>query len=392
MVALALSPADRVLDAPSRRRGGAGARREGEAMRLDGLPKVPVSSVPWPRVVSHPPAKGIVREIPPVAPPPPRDAPVEAAAETDATLVVAPVAPVTGRSRPRRASLVGLVSALTLHAAIAAGLLALPGSKPEGGGLPEEAAMVAFVELGSDDRVDSEAGAPAVVAPAVVDEAVPTPVDPPTVDPDVVAERPPEPVAAPDPIPLAAEPVLPEPAPVETPPVLATTASAPEAVPPPPAVRSAPPTPKRETTKPREMAPRRDPAASAPRTRPDREARSATAAPGSVERRAGQAAGGAEATNAGVLRSWRAAVLAALARAKRYPEDARALGRGGRAVVTFTIGRDGSVAGVALATSSGVASLDRATLEMPRRASFPPMPAGIGGAQTFTAGVRYDLH
>lgn len=404
MTALALSSEDRVLEAaPSRRLGGL-RRREGEPVFFEGLPRVPVSmsmsvgrggsiaaaAMPWPRVVAHPPAKGIVREIPPVAPPPPRDAPIGAAA--DATLAVIPTAAMPA-APVRRRSLRALLAALALHGAVAlAALIGLPETPPEGGGLPEEATMVEFVDLGSNDRVDSEAGAP---APPVEtrEQAEAVPVEPP-IEPaawaTAVAETPIEPIVVSQP--EAEAPPVVEPEPIETPPVVATIAAE-ETVPPPPA-RPETVTAKPAPVKPaRPEKPRRETKPMAERSVRDRERRpQTTAATGSVERRAGVAAGGAAAATAGELRSWRAAVLAALARAKRYPEAARALGESGRAVVTFTVGRDGRVAGVALAGSSGVAVLDRATLEMPHRASFPPLPAGVSAAQTFTAGVRYDLH
>jgi protein TonB len=141
------------------------------------------------------------------------------------------------------------------------------------------------------------------------------------------------------------------------------------------------------------VPPRRTPPPAKPK-RPSVAAGAAgTAEAGAAERRAGSRgnAGEAGAAAADALRSWRAEILAALARAKRYPEEARALGRTGRAVIAFTLHRDGRVDGVTLVTPSGVAALDRASLELPTRARLPAMPAGAGATQSFTAAVRYDL-
>ncbi|MFT3952929.1 MAG: TonB family protein [Piscinibacter sp.] len=105
----------------------------------------------------------------------------------------------------------------------------------------------------------------------------------------------------------------------------------------------------------------------------------------------GQGATGGAASAAAVA-SYRAQVLAHLARFKVYPDQARDRGITGRAAISFTLSRGGQVTASSLAGSSGAAILDQATIAMLRRAQpFPPMPAGGPATMSFTAGIRYDL-
>jgi len=77
------------------------------------------------------------------------------------------------------------------------------------------------------------------------------------------------------------------------------------------------------------------------------------------------------------VRDWASQVSAHLARNKRYPADALALGIGGTASVAFTLDGNGRVTSVRLVRSSGNASLDRESRDLVRRASpFPPPPQG----------------
>jgi protein TonB len=105
----------------------------------------------------------------------------------------------------------------------------------------------------------------------------------------------------------------------------------------------------------------------------------------------GGRAGPSSSAGAAQTASYRALALAHLARFKRYPNDARDRNVVGVAVVRFTLSPHGEVVAVALARSSGAASLDEATLAMVRRASpFPPMTDGASG-MSITAGVDYNL-
>lgn len=84
-------------------------------------------------------------------------------------------------------------------------------------------------------------------------------------------------------------------------------------------------------------------------------------------------------------------IASRLHRQKRYPRAARRKKIQGTVVVSFTIRRNGSVAGVRLARRSGHAVLDQEVLSMVRRASpFPPFPANAGrNAITVTVPVSF---
>lgn len=72
--------------------------------------------------------------------------------------------------------------------------------------------------------------------------------------------------------------------------------------------------------------------------------------------------------------SWQSKLLGHLAKYKRYPEDARRRGFEGVNRLRFVVDADGKVLSYSLAGKSGSASLDRATLEMIRRAQPLPKP------------------
>lgn len=71
--------------------------------------------------------------------------------------------------------------------------------------------------------------------------------------------------------------------------------------------------------------------------------------------------------------SWQSKLLGHLARYKRYPEDARRRGFEGVNRLRFVVDANGKVLSFSLVGRSGSAALDRATLEMIRRAQ--PLPA-----------------
>ena len=71
--------------------------------------------------------------------------------------------------------------------------------------------------------------------------------------------------------------------------------------------------------------------------------------------------------------SWQSKLLSHLSRYNRYPEDARRRGFEGTVRLRFVLDGQGKVLSYSLAGRSGSASLDRATLEMIRRAQ--PLPA-----------------
>ncbi len=203
------------------------------------------------------------------------------------------------------------------------------------------------------------------------------------------------------------------PQPVETPPPAAIVQPpSPQVAPTPPVqrVQQLRPSARHETTRP---PTRREAPNTRERRRPTREVaavpqpeRSARAArqvesrasvaergegAGQRNRQQSSATGTSGASSVAAVAAWRQRVLADLGRYKVYPESARERGIRGRTGIAFTLTGSGAVASVSVASSSGAAILDQATLAMVRRAQpFPPNPAG--GSASFTAGVNYNLH
>ncbi|MEE1891532.1 energy transducer TonB [Pseudomonas otitidis] len=92
--------------------------------------------------------------------------------------------------------------------------------------------------------------------------------------------------------------------------------------------------------------------------------------------------------------TWQSQLLTHLAKYKRYPEDARRRNIEGVNRLSFTVDAEGKVLAYALTGKSGSASLDRATLEMIRRAQpLPPPPPEIlvNGTREVTAPFVYSL-
>jgi protein TonB len=193
---------------------------------------------------------------------------------------------------------------------------------------------------------------------------------------------------------LAPQPVDPPPAQVmqPSPPAVAPPVRH-EATRPPPTRREAPVTQERRR-------PTRQVAATAQPERPVRAAPQAESRASLAERGEGigqrnrqqsNATGPSGASNVAAVAAWRQRVLAHLARYRVYPEQARERGIRGRTGVAFTLTGNGAVTAVSIASSSGAAILDQATLAMVRRAQpFPPNPAG--GSASFTAGINYSLN
>jgi protein TonB len=120
-----------------------------------------------------------------------------------------------------------------------------------------------------------------------------------------------------------------------------------------------------------------------------------TTAPPRADRRAAAASSSASAgaAAAAALPSYRDRLAAHLQRYKQYPSEARAAGRQGVAMLSFTVSRSGQVLGSRLAGSSGVAALDAETMAMIRRAqplpAFPPEMTQ--GSLSFTVPVRFSI-
>lgn len=85
-----------------------------------------------------------------------------------------------------------------------------------------------------------------------------------------------------------------------------------------------------------------------------------------------QAAPPAPPSNA--LPSWQGDLLRHLSKFKKYPEDARRRGTQGVSRLRFVVDAEGNILSYSIANSSGSPALDRATLEMIRRAQPVPKP------------------
>jgi protein TonB len=282
---------------------------------------------------------------------------------------------------------------------------------------PPEPAVAEPVETAAEEPPVAQPD-PVTTAERILDQLPP----PPMPDTLPILEKPAEPVVAETPPPPPAEtaakietpepaevqaalapPVEPPPPPVVEPPPQVTPPPAPRAEQPPPVRREAtrPPRTRRETPTTRETRrPTRQAAATPQRERSSRAARQAQARASVAERGEGagqrnrqqsDATGTSGASTVAAVAAWRQRVLAHLARHKVYPEQARERGIRGRTGIAFTLTANGSVASVSIASSSGAAILDQATLAMVRRAQpFPPNPAG--GSASFTAGINYSLY
>jgi len=80
------------------------------------------------------------------------------------------------------------------------------------------------------------------------------------------------------------------------------------------------------------------------------------------------------ATNSNALPTWQSDLLRHLAKYKRYPDNARRLHQEGVNRLRFVVDAEGRILSYKLEGGSGSAALDRATLEMIRRAQPVPAP------------------
>lgn len=199
--------------------------------------------------------------------------------------------------------------------------------------------------------------------------------------PAMLIELPPAP-------PAAAAPPPPEPVQAPEPPPQPKLIEAPKpklALPPPPKPRPKPPKPQAER-KP-EPKPAVEPQPSAQPS-----AASAPAARSAPTAQPSPQAGNPAPSQA--LPSWQSRLLAHLNRYKRYPEDARRRGQQGVVKLRFVVDGRGNVLSFELAGKSGSGSLDRATLQMIRRAQpLPPPPAELlqNGSLEVVAPFVYSL-
>lgn len=214
-------------------------------------------------------------------------------------------------------------------------------------------------------------------------QAAPIPLPPPA----MLIELPPAPPAAP-----AAPPPPPEPVRAPEPPPQPKVIEAPKPKlalpPPPPKPRPKPPKPEpKPEPKPRPQPPVEPPPSSAPVSDSV-----PTPNPTRSEAQPSPQAGNPAPSKAKA--SWQSRLLAHLNRYKRYPEDARRRGQEGVVKLRFVVDGRGQVLSFELVDKSGSASLDRATLQMIRRAQpLPPPPAELlsSGQLEIVAPFVYSL-
>lgn len=215
------------------------------------------------------------------------------------------------------------------------------------------------------------------LAPAPAAAAAPSAPPPPAAEPEAEPEAPPKLVEAPNPKLALPPPPKPRPQPPKPKPK-----PRPEPKPEPKPVPK--PQPKPETPPP----PQEQPAAASTTNVASAPAPSAQhGAPNAAE-----GLPGARPSNAAP--NWQGILLAHLNRYKRYPEEARRRGQQGVVKLRFVVDGQGQVLSFELAGRSGSAALDRATLEMIRRAQpLPPPPAELlqGGRLEVVAPFVYSL-
>ena len=198
----------------------------------------------------------------------------------------------------------------------------------------------------------------------------------------MMVEMAPLPEPAPPPPPKVITPPQP-PTPIEEPP-LPKLAEAPKPTisvpkPPKPKPKPAPPKPEKKPEPPQEKPPAEQTVDTPPSTAPP--AKSQAPAP-------------SVASNSKALPTWQSDLLRHLAKFKKYPEDARRRGMQGVNRLRFVVDGEGKVLSYSLAGGSGSASLDRATMEMIRRAQpLPPPPKELlnNGSLEVVAPFVYSL-
>ncbi|MGB5833159.1 MAG: energy transducer TonB, partial [Thiohalocapsa sp.] len=136
-------------------------------------------------------------------------------------------------------------------------------------------------------------------------------------------------------------------------------------------VIAAPPKPESEPKPSRKSAPSQD----APKTRKLPSAASGSGARASKPSGKPKVSAKKKALESRYLRE----VQRAIARKRRYPQNARRRGEAGTAVVSFVVERGGTITDIRLAQSSGSTRLDAAALNtLKRLGRFKPIPQAIG--------------
>ncbi|MFV0623597.1 energy transducer TonB [Sphingomonas sp. ac-8] len=98
------------------------------------------------------------------------------------------------------------------------------------------------------------------------------------------------------------------------------------------------------------------------------------------------------ATPSNAAPNWRGHVLAALNKVRRYPRDASFRRQQGVPYIRFTMSRSGKVLSVQLERSSGVRSLDREAMSLPKRAQPLPKPPEAVQGETIELVVPVEFY
>ncbi len=199
-------------------------------------------------------------------------------------------------------------------------------------------------------------------------ELAPVPAPPPPAPPKVVTPpQPPEPVEE-LPLPKLAEAPKPEisvPKPVK-------------------------PKPKPQPPKPKPVEKKPEP----PKEQPSEQKPSDTPPTQSVAEKSAQPAPGPSPAQSAAKANWQGTLLAHLGKYKEYPLRARQMNKEGTNRLRFVVDAEGNVLSFELVGSSGTDSLDRATLEMIRKAQpLPKPPAELltNGTIELTAPFVYSI-
>lgn len=205
---------------------------------------------------------------------------------------------------------------------------------------------------------------------AMMVELAPVPAPPPPAPPKVVTPpQPPEPVEE-LPLPKLAEAPKPE-------------ISVPKPVKPKP--KPQPPKPKPKPVEKKPEPPKEPPSEQKPSDTPPTQ---------SLAEKSAQPAPGPSPAQSAAKANWQGALLAHLGKYKKYPHRAQQMNKEGTNRLRFVVDAEGNVLSFELVGSSGTDSLDRATLEMIRRAQpLPKPPAELltNGTIELTAPFVYSI-
>lgn len=200
------------------------------------------------------------------------------------------------------------------------------------------------------------------------------------------APAPPQPVRPPEPV-VPAEP--------EPQPKLVEVAEPKLALPPPPKPKPKPkPQPPKPKPEPKPLAEPQPQPEQEPAQEPAQESVQAAPSTTRQDRAATTRQGESPPATSKAQPNWQSQLLAHLNRYKRYPSDARRRGQEGVVELRFVVDGRGQVLSYEISGRSGNASLDRATLQMIRRAQpLPPPPPELlnNGTLEVVAPFIYSL-